>query len=164
MSKPTRPRQSSARPHGTTRTFFVTSATWERRSLFRSERMAKLFLDVLFSYRTQGRYMVHEFVVMPDHFHLLISVPPRVTVERAGQLVKGRFSYRAQRELGFHSEIWQRGFADEYVTDATGYEAHRQYIHHNPVRAGLAREAAAYPYSSAHPRFEVDPRPNHIRG
>jgi hypothetical protein len=77
--------------------------------------MARLLVKVLYTCRQQGRYRLHEFVVMPDHIHLLISLPPKVTVERAMQLVKGGFSYRAKKELGFPSEIWQRGFADEYV-------------------------------------------------
>jgi len=35
--------------------------------------MAKLFLEVLLHYRQQGKYLLHEFVLMPDHFHLLIT-------------------------------------------------------------------------------------------
>jgi len=164
MSKPTRPRKLASSYPGTTRTFFVTSSTWERRRLFRSERMARLLLDVLYSYRKQRRYLLHEFVVMPDHFHLLISIPPRMTIEKAVQLVKGGFSYRAAKELGFRSEIWQRGFADEYVADADAYEVWRRYIHLNSVEAGLVREPEEYLYSSAHPAFELDSRPEHLRG
>lgn len=164
MSKPTRPRQSPLSPLGTTRTFFVSSSTWKRRSLFRSERMARLFLDVLYSYRQAGRYLLHEFVVLPDHFHLLISVLPRTTLERAVQLVKGGFSYRARAELGFHAEVWERGFSDEYVADAEGYEARRRYIHRNPVAARLARQPEEYAYSSAHPGLALDPKPEHLRG
>jgi putative transposase len=164
MSKPTRLAKSLPSVPATTRTFFVTSSTWERRSLLQSERMARLFLDVVYSYRKAGRYQLHEFVVMPDHFHLLISVTPRMTVEKAVQLIKGGFSYRAAKELSVHGEVWQRGFSDEYVADAEGYEARRQYIHHNPVAAGLVREPEECPYSSACPGFELKPRPNQLRG
>lgn len=115
MSKPSRPQRSPAEGSQTTRTFFVSSSTWGRRNLFHSERMARLFLELLMTYRDQGRYLLHDFVVMPDHFHALMSVPPRMTIERAVQLVKGGFSYRAKKELGFHGEIWQRGFSDEYI-------------------------------------------------
>jgi REP element-mobilizing transposase RayT len=55
------------------------------------------FLDVLLHYRAQGKYLLHELVVMPDHFHLLIT--PRESLERAMQLIKGGFSFRAK-------EIW----------------------------------------------------------
>ncbi len=162
MAKPAR-KTPSSRP-GTTRTFFVTSNTWERRRLFRSERLARLLLDVFDSYRGEGYYLLHEFVVMPDHFHALISVAPRVMLEKAVQLIKGGFSYRARKELGFSGEIWQRGFSDEFVADAAGYEARRQYIRRNAVEAGLAREPEEYPYSSACPAFGLDPLPEHLRG
>jgi len=164
MSKPTRPVKLRPTRPATTRTFFVTSSTWERRSLFRSERMARLLLDVLYSYRTEGRYLLHEFVVMPDHFHLLISVPPGMTLEKAVQFIKGGFSYRTAKDLNFHGEVWQRGFSDEYVAEAEAYEARRQSIHCNPVAARLVREPEEYAYSSACPGFELDPRPEHLGG
>ena len=126
--------------------------------------MARLLVKVLYTYRQQGRYRLHEFVVMPDHIHLLISLPPGVTVEKAMQLIKGGFSYRAKKELGFPSEIWQRGFADEYVASAEAFEVRRSYLRLNPVRAGLVREAEEYPSGSAHPGFELDPIPEHLRG
>ncbi len=84
-------------------TYFVTAATFQKHSLFQSHRMAELFVQVLPSYRSQHKYLLHEFVLMPDHFHLLIT--PTLTLERAMQLIKGGFSFRAKRELGFGGEI-----------------------------------------------------------
>jgi len=164
MSKPNRPAHSRGKNCQTTRTFFVSSATWARRSLFQSERMARLFLEVLSAYRAQGRYLLHEFVLMREHFHVLISVPPKLSVERAVQLMKGGFSYRAKKELGVHGEIWQRGFSDEYVTDAAGYRARCEYIRQNPVRAGFARAPQEYPYGAMGSGIETDPMPEHLRG
>ena len=53
-------------------TYFVTSSTWERRPLFRAQPFAELFVAVLQQYRGSS-YLLHEFVLMPDHFHLLIT-------------------------------------------------------------------------------------------
>src|SRR5215813_14122625 len=89
-------------------TYFITANTFQKQSLFQSERMARLFLDVLFSYPRQHRYLLHEFVLMPDHFHLLIT--PTESLERALQLIKGVFSYRARKELGFVGEVWQPSY------------------------------------------------------
>jgi REP-associated tyrosine transposase len=164
MSKPSRPLRPHAEGLQTTRTFFVTSSTWERRSLFQSVRMAKLFMDVLSGYRAQKRYLLHELVLMPDHFHALISVLPGMSVERAVQLIKGGFSYRAKKELGFQGEIWQRGFSDEFVVDAASYLARCAYIRQNPVRAGLARVPEEYPCGSAGLEKEMDPMPLHLQG
>ena len=67
------------------RTYFITAYTFQKHSLFQSDRMAGLFLDVLLHYRSQEKYLLHEFVIMPDHFDLLIT--PSLTLERALQLV-----------------------------------------------------------------------------
>jgi REP element-mobilizing transposase RayT len=75
------------------RTFFVTSSTWEKRNLLQPDRAAELFLKTLYEYRSQGKFMLHEFVVMPDHFHLLLTVGGNMTVERAVQFVKGGFAF-----------------------------------------------------------------------
>jgi REP element-mobilizing transposase RayT len=48
---------------------------------------------------------LHDFVIMPDHLHLILTVDDGMTVEKAMQLVKGRFSYRMGKELGFNS-LW----------------------------------------------------------
>ena len=63
--------------------------------------MASLLIDVLLHYQTQGEYHLHEFVIMPNHFHLLITPIPPVTIERAIQFIKGGFSYRAKK-IGDH--------------------------------------------------------------
>jgi putative transposase len=90
------------------RTFFVTSVTNGRRPLFKKEEMARLFLDVMQDYRGQGRYLLHEFVVMPDHFHLIVTPAADIPLEKAGQYIKGGYSFRANRELAFRSLIWQQ--------------------------------------------------------
>lgn len=142
----------------------MTSVTWERSRLFQSERMARLFLEVLFSYRAKENFLLHEFVLMPEHFHALISVPPGATIEKALQLIKGGFSFRAKRELGFASEIWERSFSDEYVKSQQDFRAKQRYIRQNPVEAGLVRVPEEYGYGSAGAGIELDPLPEHLRG
>lgn len=42
------------------------------------------------------RYLLHEFVVMPDHFHLILT-PTGITLERAMQCIKGGFSFQLNK-------------------------------------------------------------------
>ena len=115
-----------------------------------TERMATLLIDVLRTYTLAGRFKVHDFVVMPDHLHLLFTVGEEMTVEKVMQLVKGNFSYRAKKELVYRDEIWQRGLSDIRITDEDSFRNHQEYIWENPVKAGLAKSAEEYPYSSAY--------------
>jgi putative transposase len=78
-------------------TYMITSATWGRRALFSKDRWPLLLIDTLYHYRGSA-YLLHEFVVMPDHIHALIT--PKTSLEKAVQFIKGGFSYRAKKELG----------------------------------------------------------------
>jgi putative transposase len=71
------------------------------RRLLQSERNALLLIDVLRSNVAAGKFQMHDFVIMPDHMHLLMTLPSDVSVEKVMQLIKGGFSYRLKRELGF---------------------------------------------------------------
>ena len=144
-------------------TYFVTANAWEKRSAFQTDRMKALWLDVLYAYRAQGKYLLHEFVLMPDHFHAVLT-PKDVEIGRALQVIKGGLSYRAKKELGYKGEVWQQGFTDRRVRDASDYQGHRIYIHTNPVKRGLVQRLEDYYASSANPRFELDLPPEHLRG
>ena len=110
------------------RTFFVSSSVADKRNLLQSDRAAKLFIDVLYHYRAEGKFLLHGFVVMPDHFHLLITIGPEMSIERAVQLIKGGCAFRAGRELGFRAPVWQRGFSEIRIYDAEAYARIQKYI------------------------------------
>lgn len=86
---------------GSERIFFTTTKTCMAKSLLQSERNALLLIDVLRSYIAAGKFKLHDFVVMPNHVHLLIEVNNRMTIEKAMQLIKGGFSYRLKKEFGY---------------------------------------------------------------
>jgi putative transposase len=124
--------------------------------------MARLFVETLYGYRREHKLLIHAFVLMRDHFHLLLS-PLETTLPRAVQFIKGGFSYRAKKELGVNLEIWERGYVDRRIRDANDYCRHIEYIEQNPVRARMAADVEDYPYSSAHPGFELDPCPKGLK-
>ena len=114
----------------------------------------------MFGYREQGKFLLHEFVVMPDHLHLILTPDIKIPMERAIQFIKGGFSRRCSKESVFEGEVWQPGPTNHRIRDDLDYERHREYIHMNPVRAGLVAKAADYPYSSANKRFKLDALPH----
>ena len=134
--------------HGT---FFITSRA--QIPVFQTERSAGLFLDVLQSYRRQQKFNLHAFVIMPDHFHVILAPAKGVTLERSVQYLKGGFSFRAKRELGIHSRIWQPKYHDRRIRDQADCAAFLGYLENNPVKRGLTETPSEFPYSSANPRF-----------
>jgi len=126
-------------------TFFVTTATDNRRRVFKSDTNAEMFLETLQRYRSLGYYKLHAFVVMPDHVHIILT-PQGITLERAVGFIKGGFSHRLAAKM----PVWQRGFTDHRIRDAADMEVRRTYLHMNPVRGRLVESPELYPYSSAY--------------
>ena len=153
-----RPTREPATSNG--QTYMITSSTWGRRALFSREVWAKLLIDTLYHYRGTA-YLLHEFVVMPDHIHVLLT--PKTSLERAVQFIKGGFSYRAKKELVSNFEVWQKGFSDHRIRDASDYRIHRIYVQQNPVRERLCERAEDYPYSSTKFGFDLDPVPQGLK-
>ena len=146
MAKPARNASSEA-ILSSVRVFFATAKTSAARRILQSERNATLLIEVLRSNVSAGKFQLHDFVVMPDHLHLLMALPGDMTIEKAMQLVKGGFSYRLKKEHGFQGEVWQRGFSEARVNDQQSWLQYREYIAQNPVRAGLVESSQQYPYS-----------------
>jgi REP-associated tyrosine transposase len=95
------------------RTFFVTTVTAQREQLFRYELNAQLLLRTLLDYRAQQKYLLHEFVIMPDHLHLLITPAGNLSLERAVQFIKGGFSFRLKSKF----TVWQESFTNHRIRD-----------------------------------------------
>jgi len=144
-------------------TYFVTSGTHCKKNLLQSDRMAEPFCRMLFRYRDEGRLLLHAFVVMPNHTHLLLTVPQDLTLERVMQFVKGGFSHEAGKLIRSREPIWQKSFVDRRVRDAAECTRFIEYIHQNPVRAGLASVAEEFEYSSLNTSFKLDELPQRLK-
>jgi putative transposase len=95
-----------------------------------------------------AHYVLHAYVVMPNHVHLLAT--PAVALPRLTKSLKGITSKRANAMLAMTgSSFWQEESYDHRVRNEREFEKIRNYIEENPVRAGLARDARQYRWSSA---------------
>ena len=136
--------------------YFVTAKTWQGRRLFANPERAKTLLDRILGCRDRGFYQLHAFVIMPDHFHAMITPAEQTTLERALQMIKGGSSYELHRENASRFPVWQKGFHDRWIRDGQEYRTRKNYLEQNPVRAGLAPRAEAYSLTSPSGNFSLD--------
>jgi putative transposase len=142
-----------------TRTYLVTAVTAQRRSLFQVTATAELLERTLLDYHGQGKFLLHAFVIMPDHFHALITPAPDVSLEKAMQFIKGGFSFRLKSKL----DVWMRSFNESQISTEEKFMSCVRYVEENPVRKGLVAAAGEYAFSSA-ARGKMDPMPVHLHG
>jgi len=105
--------------------------------------------------------LLHEFVVMPDHIHLLLTPAYEIAVERAVQFIKGGYSYQLRKVEKI--QVWQESFTNHRIRDAEDFDRHSEYVRMNPVRARLVGDAAAYPFSAAGSAFRLDAMPQGLK-
>jgi putative transposase len=96
------------RRHGGGERHFITCSCNHRQPFLGSPAQRDLFLKILEEVRRKYDFVVWGYVVMPEHFHLLISEPVIDTVARAMQVLKQRVSRDATREGRFCGKIQAR--------------------------------------------------------
>jgi REP-associated tyrosine transposase len=96
-------------------------------------------------------YLLHAYVVMPNHVHLLIE--PRLPLPRITQTIKGLSARTANLHLKRIGEpFWQDETFDHWIRNEAEFTRVHRYIEHNPVKAALANRAGDWRWSSAsHP-------------
>jgi len=60
---------------------------------------------------------LHAFVIMPDHFHALLTPAPDVSLEKAMQFIKGGFSFRLKSK----HDVWERSFNESQISSQEKY-------------------------------------------
>jgi putative transposase len=136
--------------------YFVTAETWQRRKLFLNEACTQIFLETILQNRERGFYLLHDFVIMPDHFHLILTPGFETSHEKALQMIKGGSSHRIGKELRMEYPVWQPDFHEHWIRSMVDYERCKAYVERNPVAAGLVAAPHEYPFSSACGRFQLD--------
>jgi putative transposase len=96
-----------------------------------------------------GQYVLHAYVVMPNHVHILLD--PVAPLRRITNGVKGVSARDANRALARTGRaFWQDESFDHWIRTGAQFERIRNYIEQNPVKAGLALKAEEWKWSSAH--------------
>jgi|GEM_PF-3598834 len=135
------------------RTVFATVHTFKREPIFRDRRLAGLMVDALRWLSGTGDCVVHSWVVMPDHVHLLLSLPTggdgldnsHLQPERMLDKLKVFPAQRISR-LVFRTNIWDNDDQIDPIDDEVEFFRHMLYILENPRCAGLVKSCSEYPY------------------
>jgi len=128
--------------------YMVTTVTAGRIPVLAEPAHAQIVMDGVLHGRAMGWWKLIAFVVMPNHFHMII-VPTQKHVSGCVKAVKGYSARLINARLQRHGALWQAGFFD-YVLDTEEKIISRiDYIEGNPVRRGLTARPEEYIFSSA---------------
>ncbi|MGH9715929.1 MAG: REP-associated tyrosine transposase [Candidatus Acidiferrales bacterium] len=140
-------------------TYFVTTKAWQNRPVFQATEGARILIECMLRYRDAGAYLFDEFVVMPNHLHVILTPSAETSLEKAIMLIKGGSSHEIHGPRGTKSQLWASGFHESRIRDYGDYLAKVSYVRNNPVEAGLVGRAEEWPYGSASGAFRMDGLP-----
>ena len=116
----------------------------------RRPEIATLVADALLYRDTAGDYVLHAWVIMANHVHMLIT--PHIEVSVFMHSLKRFTARQANKLLGRTGQaFWQSESYDRLVRDRTEFERIASYIEMNPVRARLVGNPEEFRWSSAWP-------------
>ncbi|MFG0330077.1 MAG: transposase [Phycisphaerales bacterium] len=143
--------------------YFFTLVTCRRKPILCTDMSRRCLRRALSECRRRWPFDLVAIVLLPDHLHLLVRLPPddfeypkriawmkqrftRLWLEGGGDEVRGTVAQRNDRRRG----VWQPRYWEHTVRDR--YSMHRimAYIHFNPVKHGYVRRPRDWPYSSFH--------------
>ena len=127
---------------------FITCSCYKRRPELGNGARRDLFLRVLERARQKYRFVVIGYVVMPEHFHLLITEPDVGDPSVVMKVIKERFTKLLHHGGIRTGPIWQKRFYDFNVCTSKKRIEKLRYMHRNPVKRGLAEKPEDWDWSS----------------
>ena len=128
--------------------YFITSVTENRKEIFSNKLAGDLLINILLHYKFTCSYNVSAFVIMPDHFHLIVNPYGNNNISEIMKMIKGSFGRFYNKLTGSSGTVLQKGFFDEAIRNEKQLLETINYIHANPVRKGLVDNIEKYHYSS----------------
>ena len=147
------------RRHGGGERHFITCSCYHRIAFLASARRRDVFLKILEEVRRKFDFVVWGYVVMPEHFHLLITEPRVRSLALAMQVLKQRVSQRCRRRRQRANQMalwdnrpvrafWQRRYYDFNIFRERKHIEKLRYMHRNPVKRGLVPSPELWRWSS----------------
>jgi putative transposase len=131
------------------RWFFITCRVSRRRRHLSDPEFA-ILAEVIAERRTEHSFLLTAWVFLPDHWHAIFYPRHPLTVSRVMEAIKDGTTKRINRSRRETGTLWQPRFFDRALRTVGEYNAKVEYIHCNPVKAGLVSRPERWPWSSVH--------------
>ena len=142
-------------------TYFFTVDTYHRQKLLTHPQVRDAPRVAIERTRLSMPFEINAWVLLPDHLHAIWTMPVGdAAYGKRWGMIKAQVSRRcahlvepshAMSRIKRHEiDFWQRRFWEHQIHDDLDYQRHMDYIHYNPLKHGLVKQVAQWPYSTFH--------------
>lgn len=129
--------------------YLVTTTTLERQPFFADFKAGQAAAQAFEDKTVLADASLLAWVLMPDHFHGLLQLGEKTSLQDMANRLKSASARRANQAMGREGPLWARAYHDHALRREEDVLETARYIVANPVRAGLVRRAADYPFWNA---------------
>ena len=130
--------------------YMVTGSTLHRQHFFRGNDRLELLHNALLEISAMFHWSLQAWAVFANHYHFIARSPDDATTLR--RLIQRLHSQTAREvnrlDTAPGRQVWFQ-YWDTCLTFEKSYYARLNYVHNNPVKHNLVKEASQYPYCSA---------------
>ena len=136
--------------------YFFTVNLQNRQSSLLTDHIG-LLRQAVFQCRQETPFIIHAWVVLPEHMHAIWSLPEEdANYSGRWRSIKKFFTRHLPDKENWpvnhrgERRIWQRRFWEHTIRDELDFKHHFDYVHYNPVKHGLVTQVSHWPYSTFH--------------
>lgn len=127
----------------------ITGTFYQKLPKLAEEKHRDVFVRLMEELRVKFRFAVVGYVVMPDHFRLLMREPEIDTAAHAVETLQARYRRRYNSSARSAEQVWESRFSDTHIVGAAAVAATLAAMHAEPVKAGLVSNSEEWEWSSA---------------
>ena len=129
---------------------FITQVLKDRLPVFDNPEMVALLFNILKNVNSLHPFSLLAYVILPDHFHILIRPSGQSNFSQIMHSLKSNFTYQYKQRMNITGSVnvWQKRFWDHIIRDETDLENHIHYIHFNPIKHGYVNNINDWQQSS----------------
>lgn len=115
----------------------------------------KMFMKVLERAKQKFKFRIINFCIMGNHVHIMIKPLNNENLSSIMQWILSVFAQKYNRTYALQGHVWYDRFKSKIINDFRQALHTFIYISHNPVKAGIVKNAVDYPYCGVgyHPKF-----------
>ena len=129
--------------------YIITAGTYRKAMLSDSADKRDILLHALFEEAERWGWRLQAWAVMPNHYHFVAQAPENIEIlKRMITSLHSKTAIRVNKMDGVPGrKVWFQ-YWDTCLTYERSYLARLHYVHHNPVKHGLVKNAEYYPWCS----------------
>ena len=128
--------------------YFVTTTVRDRRPIFVDSGLCAVVLDSLGWCRNEMRFLLLGYVVMPNHLHLILVPSSEIPLPDIMRRFKSHTARAIGERLNSTGGVWQGRYYERALRNESDLRKALDYIHRNPLTAGLVAVPEEYRFSS----------------